>query len=51
MLVTHWGLSGPAVLRLSAWAARYLFSSGYKGKQKFFSLHVFGISRIIMELK
>ncbi|XP_004489368.1 uncharacterized protein [Cicer arietinum] len=32
MLVTHWGLSGPAVLRLSAWAARYLFSSGYKGK-------------------
>ncbi|KAK4272037.1 hypothetical protein QN277_020641 [Acacia crassicarpa] len=32
MLVTHWGLSGPAVLRLSAWGARYLFSSGYKGK-------------------
>ncbi|PNX74686.1 FAD/NAD(P)-binding oxidoreductase family protein, partial [Trifolium pratense] len=32
MLVTHWGLSGPAILRLSAWGARYLFSSGYKGK-------------------
>ncbi|MCH96819.1 FAD/NAD(P)-binding oxidoreductase family protein, partial [Trifolium medium] len=30
MLVTHWGLSGPAILRLSAWGARYLFSSGYK---------------------
>jgi predicted Rossmann fold flavoprotein len=24
MLITHWGLSGPAVLRLSAWAAREL---------------------------
>ncbi|XVE59842.1 hypothetical protein DITRI_Ditri05aG0079300 [Diplodiscus trichospermus] len=32
MLVTHWGLSGPAVLRLSAWGARHLYSSGYKGK-------------------
>jgi hypothetical protein len=36
MLVTHWGLSGPAILRLSAWGARYLFSSGYKGKRKSF---------------
>ncbi|KAK1438873.1 hypothetical protein QVD17_04685 [Tagetes erecta] len=31
MLVTHWGLSGPVVLRLSAWGARDLFSSDYKG--------------------
>ncbi|KAG7604351.1 putative 3-Dehydro-bile acid delta(4,6)-reductase, HI0933-like insert domain superfamily [Arabidopsis thaliana] len=31
MLVTHWGLSGPVILRLSAWGARYLFSSKYKG--------------------
>ncbi|KAL1205431.1 putative tRNA modification GTPase MnmE [Cardamine amara subsp. amara] len=31
MLVTHWGLSGPVILRLSAWGARYLFSSVYKG--------------------
>lgn len=41
MLVTHWGLSGPAILRLSAWGARDLFSSGYKGKEVlrlFFSL-------------
>ncbi|KAL5149924.1 hypothetical protein HKD37_13G036646 [Glycine soja] len=30
MLVTHWELSGPVVLRLSAWGARFLFSSGYK---------------------
>uniref|UniRef100_A0A803ML42 Uncharacterized protein n=1 Tax=Chenopodium quinoa TaxID=63459 RepID=A0A803ML42_CHEQI len=31
MLVTHWGLSGPAILRLSAWSARDLYSSNYKG--------------------
>ncbi|XAR71221.1 hypothetical protein NMG60_11028385 [Bertholletia excelsa] len=31
MLVTHWGLSGPVILRLSAWGARHLFSSDYAG--------------------
>ncbi|WZY88913.1 hypothetical protein YC2023_045648 [Brassica napus] len=31
MLVTHWGLSGPVILRLSAWGARHLFTSEYKG--------------------
>lgn len=31
MLVTHWGFSGPAILRLSAWGACVLSSSGYKG--------------------
>ncbi|XP_042422885.1 uncharacterized protein YtfP-like isoform X2 [Zingiber officinale] len=31
MLVTHWGLSGPAILRLSAWGARELFLSEYSG--------------------
>ena len=29
LLVTHWGVSGPAVLKLSAWAARELSESGY----------------------
>eukprot|EP00850_Spirogloea_muscicola_P000252 SM000001S04654 [mRNA] locus=s1:1539859:1542314:+ [translate_table: standard] len=29
LLVTHWGLSGPVVLRLSAWAARHLFATSY----------------------
>lgn len=32
VLVTHWGLSGPAVLRLSAFAARWLNESGYKAQ-------------------
>lgn len=29
LLVTHWGLSGPAVLKLSAWGARDLAERGY----------------------
>ncbi len=29
LLITHWGLSGPAVLKLSAWGARWLFERGY----------------------
>ncbi|MFN8383622.1 MAG: NAD(P)/FAD-dependent oxidoreductase [Anaerolineales bacterium] len=29
MLITHWGLSGPAVLRLSAWGARILYDKKY----------------------
>jgi predicted Rossmann fold flavoprotein len=29
MLITHWGLSGPAVLKLSAWGARILFDKKY----------------------
>jgi predicted Rossmann fold flavoprotein len=30
VLVTHWGLSGPAVLRLSAWGARELHDAEYR---------------------
>lgn len=29
LLITHWGISGPAVLRLSAWGARTLSRLGY----------------------
>jgi predicted Rossmann fold flavoprotein len=32
ILITHWGLSGPAVLRLSAWGARELKEKGYEFK-------------------
>ena len=35
LLVTHWGLSGPVILRLSAWGARELHELGYK-----FPLHI-----------
>lgn len=30
VLVTHWGLSGPGILKLSAWGARTLSDCGYK---------------------
>jgi len=30
VLITHWGLSGPAVLKLSAWAARELNEKEYR---------------------
>ena len=30
LLITDWGLSGPAVLKLSSYAARYLHEVGYK---------------------
>jgi predicted Rossmann fold flavoprotein len=29
VLITHWGLSGPAILRLSAWGARELHDKNY----------------------
>ena len=35
LLVTHWGLSGPVILRLSAWGARELHELDYQ-----FPLHV-----------
>ncbi|HYE33411.1 MAG TPA: NAD(P)/FAD-dependent oxidoreductase [Methylomirabilota bacterium] len=41
MLVTHWGLSGPAILRLSAWGARELSRFDYR-----FVLHVNWLPRL-----
>lgn len=30
LLITHWGLSGPSIIKLSAWGARALAESGYQ---------------------
>ncbi|MEG4319787.1 MULTISPECIES: NAD(P)/FAD-dependent oxidoreductase [unclassified Microcoleus] len=30
LLITHWGVSGPAVLKLSAWGARFLHDRHYR---------------------
>ena len=30
LLITHWGVSGPAILKLSAWGARILFEKKYQ---------------------
>ncbi|MBK8680481.1 MAG: NAD(P)/FAD-dependent oxidoreductase [Bacteroidetes bacterium] len=35
LLITHWGLSGPAILKLSAWAARVLAEKNYR-----FNIHI-----------
>ncbi len=32
ILITHWGFSGPAILKLSAFAARYLHEAQYKAE-------------------
>ncbi len=32
LLITHWGVSGPSVLKLSAWGARILHDTRYQGK-------------------
>ena len=29
LLITHWGVSGPAILKLSAWGARFLYDLKY----------------------
>jgi predicted Rossmann fold flavoprotein len=34
LLITHWGLSGPAVLKLSAWGARSLHACRYRTSLK-----------------
>ena len=34
LLITHWGVSGPAVLKISAWAAREMLRADYKADLK-----------------
>lgn len=45
LLITHWGLSGPAVLKLSAWAARELHQFNYQ-----FSIRVNWVGRETKEI-
>ena len=54
VLVTHWGLSGPAILKLSAWGARELFEYGYRFKIKVNWLpeyHEGGVVDLLKEVK
>lgn len=44
LLITHWGLSGPAILKISAWKARELFDLNYH-----FNLEVNFIGKTIFE--
>jgi predicted Rossmann fold flavoprotein len=49
-LITHWGLSGPAVLKLSAWEARTLQESGYQAKLLVNWLPQFNLERLREQL-
>jgi predicted Rossmann fold flavoprotein len=51
LLVTHWGLSGPVVLRLSAWGARELSNADYKFPLRVNWLPDLGSDGVSAELK
>lgn len=51
VLITHWGLSGPAILRLSAWGARELASVNHQGNLIVNWTGYFTKSTVLEELK
>ncbi len=51
LLITHWGMSGPAVLKLSSWGAKELNMLNYKFRIKINWLPDSTTERIIEELK
>jgi predicted Rossmann fold flavoprotein len=46
LLITHWGMSGPAILRLSAWGARQLAETKYQ-----FDLEVNWVNKDLNEVR
>ena len=44
LLITHWGMSGPGILRLSAWGARELADKNYQ-----FAIQVNWLSEVTLE--
>lgn len=54
LLITHWGLSGPAVLKLSAWGARILHNYGYSFRIRINwvpDYHVGAVLSVLTEIK
>jgi len=51
LLITHWGLSGPAALKLSAWGARWLFERGYQAALVVNWLQPFTTEKVLDELR
>ncbi len=51
LLITHWGLSGPAILKLSAWGARYLEPLHYQFKIEVNWLETLSEEDVMGELK
>ena len=50
LLITHWGMSGPGILRLSAWAARELHDLKYSFTLKINWLHLKNFSETKEEI-
>lgn len=54
LLITHWGMSGPAILKLSAWGARMLKSYQYQFKISVNwapEYHQTGLLELLMQVK
>jgi predicted Rossmann fold flavoprotein len=51
LLITHFGFSGPAALKLSAWAARFLYEKNYCVDLKVNWLPLIDSLKILIELK
>lgn len=51
LLITHFGFSGPAALKLSAWAARHLFEKEYRTTLLINWLPSFTVEQITLQLK
>ena len=54
LLITHWGMSGPAILKLSAWGAHLLNDYGYRFRIRVNWLpeyHCNGLLSLFMEVK
>lgn len=51
LLITHWGMSGPAILKLSAWGARILNDKNYQFTLFVNWLNDIGTENVILKLK
>src|SRR5690554_1252343 len=51
LLITHWGMSGPAILKLSAWGARVLEPLKYRFQIEVNWLETISTEKAIQELK
>ncbi|UOB18787.1 NAD(P)/FAD-dependent oxidoreductase [Abyssalbus ytuae] len=51
LLITHWGMSGPAILKLSAWGAREFFAQQYEFKIQVNWLHNLNQAETLETLK
>ncbi|WP_277110205.1 NAD(P)/FAD-dependent oxidoreductase [Chryseobacterium taklimakanense] len=53
LLITHWGLSGPAILKISAWKARELFGLNYQFEIEvnFIAKNIYEAEALFLEFK